>query len=396
MGLFGLFKAKWQHDDPEVRRLAVEGLKEKEQKTLKKIAVDDPEAAVRLAAVAKVSDVFLLAEISKNDADAAVRLAAVERVDDEEVLQRLLADASDEGVRLAAAQKLGDREAQIQLVCGSADAALFGRLAAGLADAERVRIARQASDTEISRLALEAIADAALLGEVANGVEGDPVADRARRLLDEWQRLSPHLDALENGAVPERVAAIEALAAIGNPKAVEPIAAYLAADAEEPLRRAAIAGLGRLGHGAAVEPLGALLKDSGTDDDIKVAVIEALAAIGEPQAADYIAAALRQATGFISAVRRSAVRVLGELGNPDSADVLVQALRNDDIVVQTGAVTSLVKLGDAAVEPLIRALGVEGVEGYVRDAQVEALEKISGQRLGNNVEKWRQWREAAS
>lgn len=84
MILSKFIKPKWQHRNPEVRKLALES----------------------------VDDLVVLSEIAQNDEDATVRRVAVRRIEDMNLLYQIIQKDQDSGVREIAAQNFK------QLLCG--------------------------------------------------------------------------------------------------------------------------------------------------------------------------------------------------------------------------------------------------------------------------------------
>ena len=68
---------KWQHQDPNVRSVAIEDLND--LTVLNQIAQQDEEASIRQTAVAKIEDLSLLKTIARQDEDDKVRVAAEQR-----------------------------------------------------------------------------------------------------------------------------------------------------------------------------------------------------------------------------------------------------------------------------------------------------------------------------
>jgi len=77
MGLLDLFRPKWKHSNPEVRKLAIEKINDRQ--LLAQIAVIDTDGEVRKAAISKIEDQNTLIQIAKNASDEDVRVAAAER-----------------------------------------------------------------------------------------------------------------------------------------------------------------------------------------------------------------------------------------------------------------------------------------------------------------------------
>lgn len=135
-----LFKPKWQHRDPQIRRQAVQDLPESERE--------------------------VLLQIARNDADSTVRQAATRRVSDLEVLHTIAIQDADNAARELAQQRY------LRLLCGddAAAPALAARLArtVGLTDARWVEhVARHGIERELRACAQQRVERDAVLGDIA-------------------------------------------------------------------------------------------------------------------------------------------------------------------------------------------------------------------------------------
>jgi HEAT repeat protein len=191
--------------------------------------------------------------------------------------------------------------------------------------------------------------------------------------------LKPLVGLLEDPEWTVRVAAIEALGALAQPSAVEPLIAAIrnAEGVNGPgaaeVRGAAVAALQRAGP-AAVPPL----RHSAGDKSPKVreAAIEALGGIGDAEAVPTLVAALSDDR---SNVRQAAARALTRVPTFDSVAVLLPSLDHRDPATRRSVVEALGETGDArAAEALSRI--VTDRERPVRDAAVKALGRIGSQR----------------
>ena len=122
---------------------------------------------------------------------------------------------------------------------------------------------------------------------------------KERRQIDKLLRALSHRDDYV------RLAAVQELGALGDPRAAEPLAASLN-DRTASVRRGRRAGAGRARRSRAVGPLCALLDDK--HPGVRLAAVRALGALGDPRAAVPLAAALKDPT---LGVRLAAVQVLG-------------------------------------------------------------------------------------
>lgn len=138
-----LFKPKWQHKDPQVRKRAVHALnlaRDEDRDALLQVVRADAEVEIRSAALKRITDLEVLASIAQADASAEVRAAASQR------FAHLLC-----GVERGAAP-LADR---------------LQRLAA-LTDSKLIEdVARRGVESELRRAALQRVEREALLGDIA-------------------------------------------------------------------------------------------------------------------------------------------------------------------------------------------------------------------------------------
>ncbi len=108
MTLIDFILPKWRHSNPEVRIAAVREMTAEKLDTLERIALTDPEAAVRTEAIHRIDDAGRLEEIVDRTSDDDMKQAAEDR------LNRLYHDrmmaAPDRSERIGLLQKLTDEE----------------------------------------------------------------------------------------------------------------------------------------------------------------------------------------------------------------------------------------------------------------------------------------------
>lgn len=166
-------------------------------------------------------------------------------------------------------------------------------------------------------------------------------------------------EALQAPQASRRLEAADELAARGHPQAAELILPLLHDESPE-VRRSVIADLSRLRDRRAVEPVIGALKDP------------------------------------VSEVRLAAVLALGVLGDERAAGPLIGLLADQRL--GAAAAEALANIGSAsAVEPLIDALALMSARGRRADADRTAasLRRLTGQNLGADAARWRQWRESS-
>ena len=143
------------------------------------------------------------------------------------------------------------------------------------------------------------------------------------------------------------------LALMGEP-AVDPLIRTLNGD-DDRLRGEAAATLGEVGLPAAVGPL----VDALADDAVASAAADALVAIGRPAVAPVLALLERA----IGPARENAVEVLGRLGAHEAVPALVEFVRSGGDRLHRKAVDAMIAIGAPAAGPLIPLLSEDG-DGY--------------------------------
>ncbi len=95
-----IFQPKWQHNNSEIRKKAVDALSGEQTDVLKTIAQTDPQPGLRCLAVRKLSDLATLFDIQQHDGDKTVRDLAAQCV------KQLLAGKNKEHAPLPLEQRL--------------------------------------------------------------------------------------------------------------------------------------------------------------------------------------------------------------------------------------------------------------------------------------------------
>jgi len=190
----------------------------------------------------------------------------------------------------------------------------------------------------------------------------------------------------QNSGIQGRAA--EALGQIGDTRAVESLITALK-DENNEIRRIAAQALGQIGDPQAVEPLLSVLKDQNSGIQGKAA--EVLGQIGDPRAVEPLIAALEDEN---NEVRQMAAQALGQLGDSRAVEPLVTSLRSP-YQVQKAAAEALVKIGNAAVEPLIAALEDQDRRYNVARALGQIGDARAAEPLILALEDRKMWIEAA-
>ena len=269
-----------------------------------------------------------------------------------ESLIAALKDSNGEARRRAAEAlgKLGDKRAAMPLIAALED-----------------------SDEGVRRCAAEALeklgggrAAKRLIAALGDGNE------QVRRLValqlrDIWSGAEPSLPS--NIDRLARRGAAEALAILGDTRAVKPFIAALADDDEE-VQWIAAEALGKLGDTRAVEPLIAALEES--EKEVREIAAQAMGKLGNTRAVEPLIAAFGDSYG---SMRRSAAEALGKLGDGRAVEPLIAALGDGNDEVRRAAAEALGEMGDSrAVEPLVAALSDN--DSLVRKIAALALRRI--------------------
>jgi HEAT repeat protein len=263
------------------------------------------------------------------------------------------------------------------------------------ADSSVLDWVRQAGDVGKRHL-LKALSDtdvekckrvARVLGQLGDPCAAEPLATTLRDKDHKVRRVAcealikigppsvdPLIAALQDGRCHDtRFLAADALGAIGETRAIEPLIAVLEDNGElEPIRQAAARALGKLNDPKAIEALVAALRVQ--DRDVYQTVVEILGQIGELAASSLIAALEEES----ASVRQAAVTLLAGSRNLCAVRGLVNALGDKDIKVRRAAAGALAKTGRPAVEPLIATLHDRRRD--VRWAAARVLGKIGDSR----------------
>ena len=104
MSFLDRLRPKWQHSDPAVREQAIQGLND--QAALAKIASEDPEESVRVAAILKLTDQNLLGRLACNEDRLA--MPAVRRLKDQKIITAVAFSAPLREVRIWAVDQIDD------------------------------------------------------------------------------------------------------------------------------------------------------------------------------------------------------------------------------------------------------------------------------------------------
>ena len=238
----------------------------------------------------------------------------------------------------------------------------------------------EAPSARVREAALRAVGGgerAALRGQVERmlGAREVPVAAMAAWALGEIEHRAsvPALRrALTHDAATVRLTAAWALGSIEDPVAVPDLEARASSDSDRRVKLAAIHALGDIGSARALDGLVRLV--DGRDLEVSVAAAEAIASIGDLEAAP--PALIRAAESSHVPLRHAALSVLVEIEDPALAPVLLAHVTDADPDVRAAVIEALGELKARVAIPAIRRALTDPVAD-VRRAALEALAEIN-------------------
>jgi HEAT repeat protein len=340
--------------------------------TLTMLLVAAPLAAMR-PVPQPTDDVARIAGRSPNDIDDQRAAARGSDVQDTNTRTRAIADSIAQHIRLgieaAAAPDIDiqrDAQARIDIQLGLS---------------VNKEAAAEPSVTDTSPAALDGKDSAATARAIASLATVLADSDAAVRLaaiqalgdLDDPRAVEALSQALRNDSDPEvREMAAWALGEIESPTAVPALSEALRSDREATVRAKAAWALGEIESPRAVEALGAALRDQNIE--VRRMAIWALGEIESPQAVALLVPLLRDQD---RETREKAVWALGEIESADAVEGLAAAVRDREASVREMAVWALGEIESAtAIEPLTAALEDSAIG--VRRRAVWALGEIDG------------------
>ncbi|MBL7069307.1 MAG: HEAT repeat domain-containing protein [Candidatus Omnitrophica bacterium] len=182
----------------------------------------------------------------------------------------------------------------------------------------------------------------------------------------------------ETDAELVRAEAAYTLGRLGNIRALEPLKNALNSD-ETRLKSMAALGLGILEREEAIPALMPHLEDQ--DDMVRVRTGRALSQLGAEEAFDYFVELLNNDPN--ADIRALAALWLADLQDMRASGHLINSLEDEDEVIACNAATALGMLkNQTAVEPLITALGVEGL---LKIYAAQALAEIGDQSAAASI-----------
>ena len=345
-------------------------------------------------------DLLEIARTMRSGSTAAVALAMARRSDFEGRLLAILAPDSGRNVLTAA------RAALIAL--------LFAAPAAAIAAV--VPASRVAPNATVATPDSDAATAASTDAGVSQAVPAVRTADSASRLgqgttSDSQAPAKPQgrdtavpalLSVLKDESVAVRLAAVEALGNLQDPRAVDALVQALRTDSDARVREAAASALGEIDSARAVpgliaalgservaavrakiawalgeiddtravEALGTAVKDP--EVEVRRQVVWALGELESPSAVPMLIPLLRDAD---AETRKQAAWALGEIESPDAIDALATATKDANAEVRKEAVSALGQIEDKRALPAL-TVAIGDAEVEVRRQAIEAIGQL--------------------
>jgi len=315
-------------------------------------------------------DLLEIARTMRSSATATVALAMARRSDFEGRLLAILSPDAGRNVLTAT------RAALVALSFVAPAAAIAAAVPAGPATPNaEVRNTNRVEAGDPSAASREANVEPT--SSVAGVVEPAPQEDRqAPAVTQKRDTAVPALLSVlkdENAAV--RLAAVQSLGNLSDPRAVDALVQALKTDTDPEVREAAAEALGEIDSPRAVPGLIAAL-GSEKVGAVRAKIAWALGEIDDKRAVEALGAVVRDPD---AEVRRQAVSALGELESAAAVPMLIPALKDADIETRKQAASALGEIGSKdAVEALIPL--TKDADAEVRKQTVQALGQIEDKR----------------
>jgi hypothetical protein len=157
MSVLNLFRPKWKHSNPSVRKAAVDKLTD--QVALADVAKSDKDPAVCSAPVDKLTDPSTLAEVAMSAKDTTASKAAIGKITDQALLTKCALHAADREVRRFTVSRLKDQQLLLRIARDDGDGAVRSQALFALNEKTLRSIAASEADTEFQRRAQDRLDD---------------------------------------------------------------------------------------------------------------------------------------------------------------------------------------------------------------------------------------------
>jgi HEAT repeat protein/beta-lactamase regulating signal transducer with metallopeptidase domain len=311
-------------------------------------------------------DLLEIARTMRSSATAAVTLAMARRSDFEGRLLAILAPDSGRNVLTAA------RAAIIALSFAAPAVAIAAAVPAHHAAPNAVAKAPEARDVD-GLTAESAALPATVAAAAAQSTATDSQAPTRTQSRD--TAVPALLSVVKDSNVAVRLAAVEALGNLEDPRAVDALVQALRTDTDARVREAAAESLGEIDSNRAVPGLIAAL-GSERVSAVRAKIAWALGEIDDARAVDALSAAVRDTA---PEVRRQAVWAIGELEATGGVPALISVLRDPDVETRKQAVWALGEIKSADAITGVSA-ATKDADAEVRKQAVESLGEIADKR----------------
>jgi HEAT repeat protein/beta-lactamase regulating signal transducer with metallopeptidase domain len=168
-----------------------------------------------------------------------------------------------------------------------------------------------------------------------------------------------------------RLAAVQALGQLSDPRAIDALGEALRTDSDARVREAAASALGEIDSPRAVS---ALISALGSErvTAVRAKIAWALGEIEDPRAVEALGAAIRDGA---AEVRQQVVWALGEIESPSAVPMLITALRDSDTETRKQAAWALGEIASADAVTALSA-ATKDADAEVRGQAVWALGEI--------------------
>jgi HEAT repeat protein len=330
------------HDNPMIRRLAVETLGE----------IADP-----------ASMDYLLAKL--DDADVASQQAAVNSISAlASAFPEIKQDVLTKIRRMLQSPSTPTKLNSLSVFVNVQGEGYHDELLLASKDSDAV--IRQKAVSLMGKFGEERFADQLVLSLTDESTSVRLAAINAIVRLRPEKGIEPLIASLEDNDIWIRTAAAQALGEYRHPEAIAPLLRHLDSD-QPPVRIAVIEALGKSEDGSVKDALFTAAYDA--DLEIRRAAILALSRIPGDEVFDYLTFALNDNDWRIRAAAAAAV---GLRGDRRTLPALHRALEDPDTYVQQSAVLALDRIPDrSSFEPLFRALENPAILDDVSDVFVK-------------------------
>jgi HEAT repeat protein/beta-lactamase regulating signal transducer with metallopeptidase domain len=314
-------------------------------------------------------DLLEIARTMRSSATAAVALAMARRSDFEGRLLAILAPDSGRNVLTAA------RAVLVALSFAAPAVAIAAATPATRVVPNAVVAAPPTTTPDSEATVVAEAPHAALVGHAPLAAQTEQDAQAPGRTQGRDTAVPALLSVLKDESAVVRLAAIESLGHLNDPRAIDALVQALKTDTDARVREAAAQALGEIDNQRAVPGLIAAL---GTEKvgAVRAKIAWALGEIDDARAVDALGVAVKDSE---VEVRRQAVWALGELEAPAAAPMLIPVLRDADVETRKQAAWALGQVkGADAVSALSGA--AKDSDKEVRKQVIESLGEIQDKR----------------